>query len=164
MSSHNTAIWLRISSENISCLCDEQKGIHIQLCQRKKPISLKKLKPIIGILLMLFIFLHLQVFWGVFFQYLNFSVCIKACQQTVSTTQSSSICNGNYSRLTQDIVCVYIFRKIPCKLFMQSQISSTSFPAHVPDKYSIIYLSLKLNMYSGKHLHILVIYFQIHVG
>ena len=47
---------------------------------------------------------------------------------------------------------------------MQSQISSTSFPAHVPDKYSIIYLSLKLNMYSGKHLHILVIYFQIHVG
>ena len=23
MSSHNTAIWLRISSENISCLCDE---------------------------------------------------------------------------------------------------------------------------------------------
>ena len=42
---------------------------------------------------------------------------------------------------------------------MQSQISSTSFPAHVPDKYSIIYLSLKQNMYSGKHLRILVIYF-----
>ena len=61
-------------------------------------------------------------------------------------------------KLALDIVCLYIFRKIYCKLFYTFTRFFHSFSVQVLDKYSsIIYLSLKLNMYSGKHLHILVI-------
>lgn len=53
---------------------------------------------------------------------------------------------------------VYIFRKMHCRLIYTFTRFFHSFPAYVPDKYSsIIYLSLEQNMYSGKHLHILVI-------
>lgn len=124
--------------------------------QRKTPMPLKKLKLII---LTPFDATYSPPPLDILGDFLPVFklLCTYKGMQTLCPIQSPGICHGNYGSPEQ-CVCKYtIFRKMRCKLFIHSQVSSTSFPARVSDKYSIIYLSLKLNMYPGKCLRSLVI-------